>query len=114
MFAKLPSGFKIPTPVGDCNPDWAVAFKKGKVKYLYFVAETKGSLSGMELRKIEQAKISYEQCSLTRAAKCHRKHVVTDDELRIYKPGIFGVFCPVPVNKLARNVVVVKRNEIPR
>ena len=59
VFAKLPSGFKIPTPVGDYNPDWAVCFKKGKVKYMYFVAETKGSLSGMQLRKIEQAKISY-------------------------------------------------------
>lgn len=62
----------------------------------------------------DSQKLDNEQCSLTRAAKCHRKHVVSDDELRIYKPGIFGVFCHVPVNKLARNVVVVKRNEIPR
>ena len=51
---------------------------------------------------------------LTRAAKCHRKHVVTDDELRIYKPGIFGVFCPVPVNKLARDVVLMKTKGIPQ
>ena len=45
--------------------------------------------------------------SLTRAAKYHRKHVLTDDELRKYKPGIFGVFCPVPVNKQARDAVMI-------
>jgi type III restriction enzyme len=60
VYAKLPKGFAIPTPVGDYNPDWAIAFKHGMVKHIYFVAETKGSLSSMALRKIEAIKI---QCA---------------------------------------------------
>jgi type III restriction enzyme len=52
-----PGGFFIPTPVGNYNPDWAIAFKEGVVKHIYFVAETKGSMSSMELRKIEECKI---------------------------------------------------------
>jgi type III restriction enzyme len=57
VYAKLPRGFLIPTPVGDYNPDWAISFKEGSVKYIYFVAETKGSMSTMELRAIEEKKI---------------------------------------------------------
>jgi type III restriction enzyme len=57
VYAKLPRGFLIPTPVGDYNPDWAISFKEGAVKHVYFVAETKGSMSTMELRKIEEKKI---------------------------------------------------------
>ncbi len=57
VYAKLPRGFLIPTPVGDYNPDWAISFKEGKVKHIYFVAETKGSMSTMELREIEKTKI---------------------------------------------------------
>jgi type III restriction enzyme len=57
VYAKLPKGFFIPTPVGNYNPDWAIAFKEGAVKHIYFVAETKGSMSSMELRKIEECKI---------------------------------------------------------
>ncbi len=57
VYAKLPRGFAIPTPVGNYNPDWAIAFKEGKVKHIYFVAETKGSMSSLQLRKIEQQKI---------------------------------------------------------
>ena len=57
VYAKLPRGFQIPTPVGNYAPDWAIAFKKGSVKHIYFIAETKGSLSSMDLRPIEQAKI---------------------------------------------------------
>jgi type III restriction enzyme len=57
VYAKLPRGFLIPTPVGDYNPDWAIAFKEGTVKHVYFVAETKGSLSSLKLRPTEQAKI---------------------------------------------------------
>ena len=57
VYAKLPKGFAIPTPVGDYNPDWAIAFKQGAVKHIYFVAETKGSLSSLSLRKIEALKI---------------------------------------------------------
>lgn len=57
VYAKLPRGFLIPTPVGDYNPDWAISFKEGQVKHVYFVAETKGSMSSMELREIEKTKI---------------------------------------------------------
>jgi type III restriction enzyme len=58
VYAKLPKGFFIPTPVGNYNPDWAISFKEGDVKYIYFIAETKGSMSSMELREVEQARIS--------------------------------------------------------
>ncbi|KGP03317.1 restriction endonuclease subunit R [Alcaligenes faecalis] len=57
VYAKLPRGFLIPTPVGDYNPDWAISFKEGTVKHIYFVAETKGSMSSMDLREIEKTKI---------------------------------------------------------
>jgi len=57
VYAKLPKGFLIPTPVGDYNPDWAISFTDGSVKHIYFVAETKGSMSSMELRELEQSKI---------------------------------------------------------
>ena len=57
VYAKLPRGFQIPTPVGNYAPDWAIAFQKGTVKHIYFIAETKGTMDSMELRPIEQAKI---------------------------------------------------------
>ncbi len=57
VYAKLPRGFLIPTPVGDYNPDWAISFKEGLVKHIYFIAETKGSMSTMDLRAIEEKKI---------------------------------------------------------
>ncbi len=57
VYAKLPRGFLIPTPVGDYNPDWAISFKKGAVRHIYFVAETKGNTSSMTLRNIENKKI---------------------------------------------------------
>lgn len=57
VYVKLPDGFYISTPVGRYNPDWAIAFKNGTVKHIYFVAETKGSMNTMELRGIEDAKI---------------------------------------------------------
>ena len=57
VYAKLPRGFLIPTPVGDYNPDWAISFKEGSARHIYFVAETKGSMSTMELRAIEEKKI---------------------------------------------------------
>ena len=57
VYAKLPNGFYISTPVGHYNPDWAIAFYKGNIKHIYFVAETKGSMSSMQLRLIEESKI---------------------------------------------------------
>ena len=73
VYAKLPRGFLIPTPVGDYNPDWAVSFKEGSVKHVYFVAETKGSMSSMVLNEIEKTKI-----------KCARKFF--DEINRKYAP----------------------------
>lgn len=71
VYAKLPRGFQIPTPVGNYAPDWAIAFQKGTVRHIYFVAETKGSMESLDLRPIEQAKI-----------KCAKKlfnEISTDD-----------------------------------
>ena len=70
VYAKLPSGFYISTPVGKYNPDWAIAFHEGKVKHIYFVAETKGSMSTMQLREVEKAKIH--------CAREHFKAISTD------------------------------------
>lgn len=63
VYVKLPDGFFIATPMGHYNPDWAIAFYEGKVKHIYFIAETKGSMSSLQLRGIEDAKI-----------QCARKH----------------------------------------
>ena len=58
VYAKLPRTFHIPTPVGNYSPDWAIAFHEGTVKHIFFIAETKGTMESLELRPIEQAKIS--------------------------------------------------------
>ncbi|AIG03227.1 MULTISPECIES: type III restriction-modification system endonuclease [Pseudomonas] len=58
VYAKLPKSFFIPTPVGNYNPDWAIAFQEGNVKHIYFIAETKGSMSTLDLRAIEASKIA--------------------------------------------------------
>ncbi len=58
VYAKLPKGFHIPTPVGNYSPDWAIAFCEGTVKHIFFIAETKGTMESLNLRPIEQAKIS--------------------------------------------------------
>nr|MDE7314543.1 hypothetical protein [Mucispirillum sp.] len=68
VYSKLPRGFKIPTPAGDYAPDWAIVFDEKEVKYIYFIAETKGTLDSWELKgteknKIECAKKLYEALS---------------------------------------------------
>ncbi|MDD4697635.1 MAG: DEAD/DEAH box helicase family protein [Fermentimonas sp.] len=70
VYVKLPKGFYISTPVGKYNPDWAIAFDKNMVKHIYFVAETKGSMSTLDLRLIEDAKIH--------CAREHFKAISTD------------------------------------
>lgn len=70
VYVKLPGGFYINTPVGKYNPDWAIAFYEGNVKHIYFVAETKGTMSSMNLRKVEELK---KQC-----AKEHFKAISSD------------------------------------
>ncbi|OQW68683.1 MAG: restriction endonuclease subunit R [Proteobacteria bacterium ST_bin12] len=57
VYAKLPKSFYISTPVANYSPDWAIVFDKDKVRQIYFVAETKGSDSDMELRGIELLKM---------------------------------------------------------
>jgi Restriction endonuclease len=57
VYAKLPSWFKVPTPLGSYNPDWAVLVDKDGTERLYFVVETKGSLFTEDLRDKESAKI---------------------------------------------------------
>lgn len=57
VYAKLPKGFSIPTPVGNYSPDWAIAFHKGTVKHIFFIAETKGTMETLNLKPIEKAKI---------------------------------------------------------
>ena len=59
VYAKLPSWFKISTPVWNYNPDWAIVFDKKDVKYIYFIAETKWSMSSMDLKWGEKLKIEY-------------------------------------------------------
>ncbi|MCP4049846.1 MAG: DEAD/DEAH box helicase family protein [bacterium] len=63
VYAKLPNDFKIPTPVGNYNPDWAIVFDTTEFKYVYFIAETKGSMDSLQLKEIETRKIN-----------CARKH----------------------------------------
>lgn len=81
VYAKLPKTFQIPTPVGNYNPDWAIAFNKDKVKHVYFIAETKGSMSSMDLRKIEDAKI-----------ECARKFFtkITSDQVKYDVVNSYG------------------------
>ncbi|MBD9035778.1 MAG: DEAD/DEAH box helicase [Prevotella sp.] len=58
VYTKLPNGFYINTPMGKYNPDWAVAFREGSVKHVYFVAETKGNdIEASQNRGSENAKI---------------------------------------------------------
>lgn len=57
VYAKLPKSFYISTPVANYSPDWAIVFDKDKVRHIYFVAESKGSDSDMDLREIEKLKI---------------------------------------------------------
>ena len=73
VYAKLPRGFSIPTPVGSYNPDWAISFKEGSVKHVYFIAETKGTMSSLQLKEIESVKI-----------KCAKKFFkkITSDQVK--------------------------------
>lgn len=64
MVFKIP--FRIETPVGSYNPDWAVYLTRNGEEKLYFILETKGATSLMELRSREQLKIH-----------CGKKHFAT-------------------------------------
>ena len=76
VYAKLPKGFSIPTPVGNYSPDWAIAFNKGTVKHIFFIAETKGTMETLNLKPIEQAKI---KCAKKLFAELSTEDVVYHD-----------------------------------
>ena len=83
VYAKLPRGFVIPTPVGDYNPDWAISFKEGSVKYIYFVAETKGTMSTMSITPLEQKKIECAKKFFEKINKDKIKYEVVDSYDRL-------------------------------
>ena len=74
VYAKLPKGFHIPTPVGNYSPDWAIAFNEGTVKHIFFIAETKGTMDSLNLRPIEQAKISCAKKLFNEISTSHVKY----------------------------------------
>ena len=65
------------------NPDWAIAFKQGQVKHVYFIAETKGSMSSMELRKIEECKIDWARKFFTKITTDQVKYDVVDSYTKL-------------------------------
>jgi type III restriction enzyme len=81
VYAKLPRSFQIPTPVGNYAPDWAIAFRRGTVKHIFFIAETKGTMDSMELSAIENAKIA--------CAEQLFNHLSTD-QVRYHKVASFA------------------------
>jgi len=58
VYAKLPGWFKVPTPLGSYNPDWAVLVERNGDERLYLVVETKSGLFDDDLRDKENAKIA--------------------------------------------------------
>lgn len=81
VYAKLPrgqNGFQIPTPLGNYSPDWAIVFDADKYKYVYFIAETKGSMESLQLKEIEQKKISYARKHFEALAHADIKYDVID------------------------------------
>lgn len=78
VYAKLPVGFKIPTPVGDYNPDWAIVFEEKDIKHIYFIAETKGSMSSLQLRGSEKLKIDYARKHFELLSEDNVKYDVVD------------------------------------
>ncbi len=78
VYVKLPGKFYISTPVGKYNPDWAIAFREGHVKHIYFVAETKGSMDSMELRQIEKTKIDCARAHFRAVSRENVKYEVID------------------------------------
>jgi type III restriction enzyme len=77
FYLKLPFWFKVNTPVGTYNPDWAVVKEEGNETRLYFIAETKGSTNGDHRRGIENMKIACGQAHFDTLADVKYK-VVTD------------------------------------
>lgn len=77
VYAKLPNWFKIETPLGSYNPDWAVYIEKNNEDKLYFVFETKGSLLSEDRREVENGKI-----------ECGKKHFKALDTEAKFKEAV--------------------------
>lgn len=90
VYAKLPSWFKIPTPLGTYNPDWAVVVDDEGKEQLYFVVETKDSTWWGDLRHVEGAKIL--------CGEKHFEEVANDDNPARY-------ICAVDVNGMMSHVM---------
>lgn len=88
LYTKLPKWFKIPTPLGSYNPDWAILLNDNNEQKLYFVIETKGSVLDDQLRPAELNKI-----------KCGKKHFncITTD-LKFEKYDEFNKFIEENIN----------------
>ena len=84
VYAKLPRSFQIPTPVGSYAPDWAIVFNDGTVRHVFFVAETKGSLDGMELRGVEKAKTECAKKLFNRISTSKVRYGVVDKFENLY------------------------------
>lgn len=65
LFMKLPARFKVPTPVGDYNPDWAIIRQEGGEDRIYMIRETKSTQDDTKLRPSELAKIKSAQKHFT-------------------------------------------------
>lgn len=74
VYAKLPRTFQIPTPVGNYAPDWAIAMQREGVKHVFFIAETKGSMSSMDLTEIERNKIKCAEKLFNSISTAHVKY----------------------------------------
>ena len=72
VYAKLPGWFRVPTPLGPYNPDWAVLVEKDGGERLYFVVETKSGLFTDDLRDKEEAKIECGRAHFKALAVCER------------------------------------------
>ena len=84
VYAKLPRKLKIPTPVGNYAPDWAIVFNDGTVRHVFFVAETKGSLDGMQLTRIEEAKTKCAKKLFNRISTSKVRYGVVDTFNNLY------------------------------
>lgn len=80
-YVKLPNWFKVNTPIGNYNPDWAIYLKNNDEKKLYFVIETKGNVDEDTLRPSEVAKI-----------KCGKKHFAALDDVKFDVVSSFEMF----------------------
>ena len=82
LYVRLPAWFKIPTPLGSYNPDWAVLIKQNSEKKFYFVLETKGNIDWGALRPTENKKI-----------ECGKKHFsALDNQTQFRKIDDFTTF----------------------